>query len=258
NELLGTMDLDERGLLEPYKGPGWQRMPAEYKDPGGRWTGFAARLRVYIVNREKMTAGKGVAIVTDADVATALGSDNLSRAAIAKPLYGTTLTHYCVLWEALGADAIKTWHRDLRARGIREVAGNATVKDLVADGVCDFGFTDTDDFFVAKDAGKPVEMLPVTLDDGRVIAIPNTVCIIKGTSRGDAARRLVDYLLSGEIELKLANSKSRQVPLGPVDETKLPEEVRVLKRHAARGFPLTKLTRARRDCLQWLKSEYLK
>ena len=45
NELLGTLDLAARGLLEPHKGTGWQRIPARFRDPDGRWTGFAARLR---------------------------------------------------------------------------------------------------------------------------------------------------------------------------------------------------------------------
>ena len=48
NELLGTLDLAERGLLEPYKGKGWERIPERHRDPEGRWAGFGARLRVTI------------------------------------------------------------------------------------------------------------------------------------------------------------------------------------------------------------------
>ena len=42
NELLGTLDLQERGILAPYRGPGWQRIPANFKDADGNWAGFAA------------------------------------------------------------------------------------------------------------------------------------------------------------------------------------------------------------------------
>ena len=42
NESLGTMDLASEGVLEPYKGAGYERIPAQYKDDSGRWTGFAA------------------------------------------------------------------------------------------------------------------------------------------------------------------------------------------------------------------------
>lgn len=250
NELLGTLDLAERGLLLPYKGPGYERIPDVFKDPAGRWVGFAARIRVFIVNTEKLPA-------THETIEAALKGD-LSRAAIAKPLYGTTLTHYTVLWDHWGAEKLKAWHRDICRRGINEVTGNATVKNLVAAGVCDFGFTDTDDFFVAKDEHKPVGMLPVRVAGGNVISIPNTVCVIRGTRQPAAAKKLVDYLLSEEVELALANSKSRQVPLGPVAHDTLSAEVRQLATWGRDGYPLSSLGEARKACLSWLKSEYLK
>ena len=251
NEILGTMDLHGKGILLPYKGAGFERIPAAFRDPDGHWVGFAARLRVWIVNTGKLGTCDPAAVSKALEV-------DLSRAAIAKPLYGTTLTHYSVLWDAWGAERLKAWHRDWRGRGVCEVLGNATVKNLVARGVCDLGLTDTDDFFVAKDEGRPVAMLPVRVDGRATICIPNTVAIIKGTGRLEQAKRLVDYLLSEECELALANSKSRQVPLGPVDEKRLSEEVRELARWAAEGYPLSSLSRARAECLGWLKSEYLK
>jgi iron(III) transport system substrate-binding protein len=58
--------------------------------------------------------------------------------------------------------------------------------------------------------------------------------------------------------MALAKSKSRQVPLGPVDETQLSEEVRQLRAWAAAPYSLATLGPARAACLTWLKSEYLK
>lgn len=250
NELLGTMDLQEKGLLLPYQGEGYQRIPSGCKDPEGHWVGFGARLRVYIVNTEKLSP-------TEEAVREALERD-LSRVAIAKPLYGTTLTHYSVLWHLWGGEKLKSWHRQWRERGVTEVTGNRHSKDLVASGVCQLGFTDTDDFFVAKDEGKPVAMLPVRLENGATICIPNTVCIIKGTRRFEQAKRLVDYLLSEECELALANSKSRQIPVGRVDEMQLSGEVKELKQWVDDAYPLIDLSTARADCLSWLKSEYVR
>ena len=37
NELLGTVQLREAGVLEPYKGDGYRRIPAAFRDPD-RWT----------------------------------------------------------------------------------------------------------------------------------------------------------------------------------------------------------------------------
>ncbi len=108
------------------------------------------------------------------------GTDALSRVTIAEPLFGTTLTHYTVLWHEWGSSTLREWHGDLRKRGIREVKGNAATRTLVADGACDFGYTDSDDYFGAKDAGQRVAALPVRVN-GKTICIPNSVAIIRGT-----------------------------------------------------------------------------
>lgn len=277
NQVLTTMELQDEGLLVPYKGPGFDRIPEEYQDPAGHWSGFAARLRVMIVNQDKTKLGSG-ATLTAKDVflrgeLNYLEGD-LSRAAIAKPLYGTTLTHYALLWQVWGADKLKEWHRDTRKRGMQEVNGNGAVKNLVAAGTCDFGYTDTDDYFGAMDAAKPVTMWPVRVsrtsfqiprvkdmwmipEPDSTICIPNSVAIIKGTKRLDAAQKLVDFLLSQETEYALAFSPARQIPLGPVVEKALPQEVRDLLPAAKEGYDLRMLGRAHKECLAWLKSEYL-
>jgi iron(III) transport system substrate-binding protein len=251
NELLGTLDLADYGILEPYKGPGYARIPDGFKDPQGRWSGFAARLRVCIFNTN--------AVATEALDSLQSTPGDLSRWAIAKPLYGTTLTHYSVLWQKWGPDKTKAWHRQWRAAGVRELNGNAAVKDAVAEGACVMGFTDTDDYFEAMDEGKPVAMRPVRLEAGETICIPNTVALIHGSRRMTDARKLADFLLSAQTELTLACSKSRQIPLGPLPaDTVLPPEVRELKKWAALGIPLARLETARAECLAWLKSEYLR
>jgi iron(III) transport system substrate-binding protein len=249
NELLGTMDLQRQELLVPYQGAGFRRMPDPFRDPAGHWVGFAARLRVYIINTERMP-------VTPEAVERKLAGD-LSRVAIAKPLFGTTLTQYSALWQVWGPERLKAWHAETRRRGLLEAAGNAGTKNLVAQGTCDLAFTDTDDFFVAHDEHKPVAMLPVRLPGGETLCIPNSVAIIKGTRNLSAAQRLVDFLLSAETELALARSASRQIPLGPFDELDLPAEVRPLQEWAADAYDLRRLGPARAACLSWLRSEYL-
>jgi len=106
---------------------------------------------------------------------TVATKDDLDKMVIAKPLYGTTRTQYTVLWKLWEHDTVAAWHRDRLTRHLRVVDGNSMVKDLVSAGVCDLGWTDTDDFFEARDNGKPVAMLPVRVDSGKTICIPNTV-----------------------------------------------------------------------------------
>ena len=247
NELLGTLQLAGANVLQPYQGAGYNRIPPAFRDPDGRWCGFAARLRMWIVNTQHVAA-----------VASDLPPTNLTRTAMAKPLYGTTRTHYTVLWQQGGATNLQAWHRAWRAAGVRETSGNAAVKNLVAEGVCDYGLTDSDDACEARADHKPVAIFPVRVEGGRTICIPNTVSIIRGTRQLAAAQQLADYLLSAETETALANSGSVQIPLGPVDEARLPAEVRELKQWAADGYPLAGIEPANRECLAWLKAEYLK
>ena len=204
NELLGMVELQEQGLLEPYRGSGWNRIPEQFRDAEGYWVGFAARLRVTVFNVQQVA-------VSDETFNTLLSLEP-SSGGNGQPLFGTTLTHYTVLWHLWGGERLKNWHRDLRLRGLREVDGNAAVKDIVARGTCDAGLTDTDDVFVALDDELPVEMLPAripadveTRTDGKdsaepspashppfTVCIPNTAGIIKGTQD---LRRRSDWLI---------------------------------------------------------------
>jgi iron(III) transport system substrate-binding protein len=256
NEQVGTMDLTREGVLEAYKGPGYERIPALYKDPEGRWVGFAARMRVWIVDTQKLPPTR--------DKVEALFKEHPDHAVVANPLYGTTLTQFSILWQLWGPERLKSWWADLRKRGLRQVAGNAPAKDAVGEGVCEIGWTDTDDFFEALDDKKPVAMLPLFVTDPKAenkkytIIIPNTVGLIRGCQHKTEAQQLVDFLLSAQTELALARSKSRQIPLGPVDGQEIPSEVRELAQSVPQGYDLRTLETARRECIEWLKSESLR
>ena len=77
----------EPGLLEPYDSPSAADIPELFRDPERRWTGFAARARVLIVNTDLVPAGdepKGTLDLFDPKWSEKCG--------IARPLTGTTLT----------------------------------------------------------------------------------------------------------------------------------------------------------------------
>ncbi len=249
NEVLGTMRLQGEGVLEPYISPRHAEIPKQFKDPSGFWTGFGARLRVYVVDPSRLQPDVRA-------IGRRLEDSDLSEVTIAKPLYGTTRTQYTALWQAWGAERFKAWHENLYARGIIEVYGNAFTCAMVGEGVCDLGFTDTDDFYVAKRRKQKVAMVPVRLPSNEVICIPNTVNLIHGSRRPAQARKLIDFLLSAETEVALANSDSFQIPLGPVDESLLPQEVKDLMPLTKEALDLTTLRQAAKECLAWLKEIY--
>ncbi len=251
NGILGTMELKKEGLLHPYKGSGYSRIPNQFKDPDGYWCGFAARMRVYIINTDKIPEKKINQEFIEKQILK-----TPSNFAIAKPLYGTTLTHFTCIASEKGIQKLKKQYRKMKLSGVKILNGNAAVKEIVAIGSCNIGWTDTDDYFSAKFANRNVAMLPIRLNNGKGISIPNSVAIIAGTKREREAQLLADFLLSQKSETLLANGRSRQIPLGKVDESKIPLEVKKLKQWIKNTAPLTEeLLPIRKECVHWLKSE---
>lgn len=252
NEVLGTIRLQRKELLATYSGDAAGRIPTQFRDPEGQWFGFGGRMRVWIVNPGGFADSESP--VTPEMIAARFAEPDLSRMAIAKPLYGTTFTQFAMLWKLHGGDQTKREHQDLVARGCQFVAGNAMVRDVVAGGSCDFGMTDTDDVFSALDSGYKVEMQPIRIDN-KTICIPNTVSILKSSDRPAEARKLLEYLLSESVELQLART-ARQIPLGAVTDEKIPNEVRPLAQWARDSWNVADAADVAPDCLEWLKAEY--
>lgn len=246
NEVLGTIRLQQQGLLSSYRGTNTERIPVQFRDPNGQWYGFGGRLRVWICAADDSRRTPFDSLISEAP--------DLRRVAVAKPLFGTTFTQFAVLWKQQGATATQAFHQSLVTRECRIVAGNAMVRDMVAGGGCDYGMTDTDDVFAALDAGYNVTMEPIRIA-GRTICIPNTVALLESTDRPEEARQLLEYLLSEEVELQLART-ARQIPLGTVDRKKIPAEVQPLAEWARESWNVADAAAVAGDCLEWLKAEY--
>lgn len=211
NEILHTLRLDKLGLLAPCPTDLAASFPAEYRSPQGTWYGFAARVRVLIVNTQAVPAPDrphGIADLADPKWKNRVG--------IAKPLFGTTATHAAVLFSRWGEDRAKKFFWDLKDNA-QVLSGNKQVALAVARGELAFGLTDTDDAIAERDGGLPVEIVYPDQEEGGLGAlfIPNTLALIKGAPNSQTARRLVDFLLAPEVEAKLAAGPSAQFPLNP-------------------------------------------
>jgi len=250
NEVLGTMWLARQGLLAEYRGTGWQRIPERWRDPAGRWVGFGGRLRVWIWQR-------GLLSSPQAALERGLAAGELADMGYARPVFGTTRAHATAVWSARGRAAAKQWLDGLDAAGAVELSGNATVKDAVAAGQLRYGWTDTDDAFVAQDAGAAVEFEPVLLD-GRALCVPNTAAIVRSTDRPEHARRLVDWLASEATELRLARSRARQIPLGPVPTEAWPVDVARFRDAVATAWDVGPWDTVADDVLVWLRERVLR
>ena len=211
NEVVQTVLIADEGLLEPWTPPAAADIPAAFKDPQSRWTGFAARARVLIVNTERRpdierqpTGWKDF-----------LDPANADRAGMAKPLTGTTAAHAAWFLARDGAEKTLDLMSRLEANKVHFGPGNAHLMRLVRTGELDFGWTDSDDCQVALDEGYPVRRIVPDQGPGEdgVVVIPNTASLVKGGPHPEAARRLVDFLVSRDVEERLAHSASAQIPV---------------------------------------------
>jgi iron(III) transport system substrate-binding protein len=216
NEIANTFVLKEQGVLERYAPKAAAGLPAQFRDADGWWTGFAARARVILYNKELVPAAEAPRSIWDLALPRFKG-----RAVIARPLAGTTLTHAGALFSKLGPEKAKSYFQALAANQVKVAVGNAMARNLVANGEAAVCLTDTDDANGAFIAGRPVEMVYPDQEgrDGEpalgALIIPNTVMLIKGAPHPETARQLIEYLLSPEVEAELAKGDAAQMPVRP-------------------------------------------
>ncbi len=209
NEILHTLRLEKAGLLEPYKLPQAEKFPANYRSPTGTWYGFAARARVLLVNTELVPENERPSSIQD--LSNPRWKD---QCGLALPLFGTTATHAAVLFAQWGESDAKQFFREVK-QNAQVLSGNKQVALSVGRGQLAFGLTDTDDAIVEIEKGMPVEIVYPDQGEGQLGAlfIPNTLCLIRGAAHRASAEALMQYLLTPQVEQKLAEGPSAQFPL---------------------------------------------
>jgi len=212
NEIVNTIRLKREGLLAPFHPEAAKDYPAEFRDPEHFWHGFAARARVILVNTDLVKEGEEPRSIRDLADPKWKG-----RVGIAKPLFGTTATHAACLFAELGPDRTRAFFRSLKENGIRIETGNKQCALNVAAGRLAFALTDTDDAIIEVERGAPVKIVYPDAEPGGlgVLFIPNTLALVKGGPNPENGRRLIEYLLSPEVEEALARCPSAQIPLNP-------------------------------------------
>jgi iron(III) transport system substrate-binding protein len=202
--------LKAKGVSTPYRSPQADGLPPQFSDSEGHWTGFSARARVLIYNRNLVPEGQEPTSVMDLLTPRFKGS-----ACIANPLFGTTSMHAAALFAVLGEDKAKAFFDGFYANGGKMLSSNGEVRRRVAAGEFAAGITDTDDANVARLEGKPVGMVYPDANGMGTLIIPNCAVLIARGPHSEAGRRFIDYLLRPETEKVLAESEAAQIPLRP-------------------------------------------
>ena len=208
NEPVRTLVLKSRGALAAYRSPAADGIPAALRDPEGYWTGFSARLRVIAYNTRLVPAEQA-----PQSVLNLADQQWKGQAAIADPRFGSTSFHVAALYAVLGDERADDFFRRLKANGVRVVDGNSVVRDMVVRGEVKVGLTDTDDVNVALEAGEPIAMVLPDRDGMGVPVMPNMVSLVRGAPHAEEGLKLIDYLLSSDVERMLARSDAVQIPL---------------------------------------------
>jgi iron(III) transport system substrate-binding protein len=205
--------LVDRGIAAPYESPSAKDIPSRYKDPNGRWTGFAARIRVILYNTAQVKPADAPRSIEDFTQAAWKG-----RFAIPNPHFGTMSFQAAALFVKLGDDKATAFFRSFKGNDAVIAAGNADVKDRVSDGRVAAGIVDEDDAAVAVREKKPVAIVIPDQEGPDPLGtpvMPNAAILIQGAPHPEEARAFLDFLLSPETERILAESDAAQFPLHP-------------------------------------------
>jgi iron(III) transport system substrate-binding protein len=227
NEIMHTVRLQKLGLLEPRKWQVGDGHPPGMIASDGTWCGFAARARVLIINKNRIPN------VNDYPTRVSDLTDPKwkDQCAMARPLFGTTATHFAVLRQINGRQQTLGLIKEI-ADNAKILSGNKQVAMSVSAGTLAWGLTDTDDAIIEKDQGRGIAIVfpDQQPSEPGTLRIPNTIAVIKNALHPVAAANLADFLVRPETEDRLAMGNSSQMPLSR--ESKFPP--RVMPNHPVR------------------------
>jgi len=116
-----------------------------------------------------------------------------------------------VLW---GDEKAQRFLRDLKANDVKLLGGNSEVVKQIANGNLVAGLADNDDADAMVREGGQLTAVPAgTKSDPGTLAAPGTVSLVAGAKHDAEAKRLIDYLLSAEVENKLIEAKFAKMSL---------------------------------------------
>ncbi len=221
NEPIRAEVLKQKGISAPYVSPNAKDIPVVFKDPEGYWTGFSARARVLVVNNGVKERPATILAYTDPRWK--------GKSVIANPLFGTTTAEIAALFTLWGDAKGREFMAEMMHNRVAISTSNGESTDFVAAKQYDFSLVDSDDAVNRMRQGEPIQMVYPDQGENGIgcFIVPNATVLIKGAPHPEAAKRLIDYLLSRETERKLAFADCAQIPLLPGVQT--PSELKSIE-----------------------------
>ncbi len=208
-DVFRCLVLKGKGILASHEAP--SAIPESFRDPEGMWTGFSGRARVLAYRRDRVGEPLAASLL---DFTT---DERAGELAMANPLFGTTTVHVAALFVALGDEPARSLLDGLKAKGTRMVSSNSESLRLALSGEVPYALTDTDDAFVAVEDGEPLGLRFPDQEGVGTLFMPNAVARMRGGPNPEEAQKLIDFLLTPEIETMLRDSAG-QIPILPGGE----------------------------------------
>lgn len=189
--------LDDEGLLQPYDGI--ERTPARYRAENLTWTGLSGRARVLAV-RPGEDAPQSVFDLTDPQYEGELVAPVFSNVSIRDWVTAIRL----VRGDAFARDYLE----GLQANDIELLASNFDAAAAVGRGEFDIGLVNHYYIELVKDEGDPLEAVYTDQQQGGFGVLFNVASagITASSEHEEAARKLIDYLTTPEVQERFAGA----------------------------------------------------
>lgn len=221
NEPIRAHILKQKDILDKYISKNSTTIADNFKDKDGYWCGFSARARVLIANKDMKIFPTSINDYTNKIYD--------SKAVIANPLFGTTTAQISALFILWGDEKTKKFMSKLKQNNVKISTSNGESADFVAKSRYLFSLVDSDDAISRIRANKNIKLIYPDQDSAGLgcFIVPNVVMLIKESKHSKNAKKLIDYLLSDEVEIKLSLADCAQIPLHPY--LKAPKELKDIK-----------------------------
>ena len=171
-----------------------ERVPERFRDPDGHWVGTSGRARVAVYNTDQLTAGdlpSSILGFTDARWKGKIGFP---------PTNASFQAFVTALRLSRGNEDARAWLEGIKANDPKLYEKNTPVVEAVAAGEIEVGFVNHYYLYLVlkEQPGAPIANHYFEAGDPGALVSVAGAAILEGAEHGEAARELVEFLLSDE------------------------------------------------------------
>jgi len=209
NDSSAYILLKKKGLLEPYKGPGWERVPEGFKDPEGYWVGLYMGVISFAYTDKRL---KELGVEPPDSWEDLLNPKLKGEIVIASPASSgtayTVLSSLVALW---GEEKAFDYWKKLDENVAYYTKSGSKPGKLAATGEFAIGIAFAHDNLKRVDEGFPLKISFPKEGTGWEVG---GMGIFKGAPHLEAAKRFVDLVLRPDVQV-LQAGKAHRIPIVP-------------------------------------------